>query len=69
MACGETGVPQTEYVLDNGGEDLVAVGFGIVEVFDGKVRLGVADDIESNGFGTLHYFDSPQPVEGVAIAE
>ena len=58
-----------EYVLDNGGENLVAVGFGIVEVFDGKVRLGVADDIESNGFIALHYFDSPQPVEGVAIAE
>ena len=58
-----------EYVLDNGGEDLMAVGFGIVEVFDGKVRLGVADDIESNCFSALHYFDSPQPVEGVAIAE
>ena len=42
-----------EYVLDNGGEDLVTVGFGIVEVFDGKIGLGVADDIESNGFGTL----------------
>ena len=58
-----------EYVLDNGGENLVTEGFGIVEVFDGKVRLGVADDIESNCFSALHYFDSPQPVEGVAIAE
>ena len=58
-----------EYVLDNGGEDLVAVGFGIVEVFDGKVGLGVADDIESNYFSVVHHFDSPQPVEGVAIAE
>ena len=58
-----------EYVLDDGGENLVAVGFGIVEVFDGKVRLSIADDIESNCFSTLHYFDSPHPVEGVAIAE
>ena len=58
-----------EYVLDNGGENLVTVGFGIVEVFDGKIGLGVADDIESNCFSALHYFDSPQPVEGVAIAE
>ena len=58
-----------EYVLDNGGENLVTVGFGIVEVFNGKARLGVADDIESNCFSALHHFDSPQPVEGVAIAE
>ena len=48
-----------EYVFDNGGENLVTVGFGIVEVFDGKIGLGVADDIESNCFSALHYFDSP----------